>query len=67
VEREIALLGCHAYENELAEAVSLLPQLQDQLLDLSDVLTSLDEVPDAYRRLLDGQTNKLKTIVRIAE
>jgi threonine dehydrogenase-like Zn-dependent dehydrogenase len=67
VEREIALLGCHAYENELAEAVSLLPQLQDQLLDFSDVLTSLDEVPDAYRRLLDGQTNKLKTIVRIAE
>ncbi|HEY0122465.1 MAG TPA: alcohol dehydrogenase catalytic domain-containing protein [Rhizobium sp.] len=67
VEREIALLGCHAYENELAQAVSLLPQLQKELLEFSDVLTSLDEVPDAYQRLLDGQTNKLKTIVRIAE
>jgi (R,R)-butanediol dehydrogenase/meso-butanediol dehydrogenase/diacetyl reductase len=67
VEREIALLGCHAYENELAKSVSLLPQLQKELLEFSDVLTSLDEVPGAYQRLLDGQTNKLKTIVRIAE
>lgn len=67
VEREIGLLGCHAYENELPEAVSLLPQLQKELLEFSDVLTSLDDVPDAYRRLVDGQTDKLKTIVRIAE
>lgn len=67
VEREIALLGCHAYENELAEAVALLPHLQAELLEFSDVLASLDAVPDAYRRLLDGQTDKLKTIVRIAE
>lgn len=67
VEREIALLGCHAYEDELADAVSLLPQLQEELSEFSDVLTSLDDVPDAYRRLLDGHTDKLKTIVRIAE
>jgi (R,R)-butanediol dehydrogenase/meso-butanediol dehydrogenase/diacetyl reductase len=67
VEREIALLGCHAYENELPEAVSLLPQLQKELLEFSDVLASLDEVPAAYQRLLDGQTNRPKTIVRIAD
>lgn len=67
VEREIALLGCHAYEDELVEAVSLLPQLQHALLKFSEVLSSLDEVPAAYRRLLDGQTDKLKTIVRIRD
>lgn len=67
VEREIALLGCHAYETELAEAVSLLPQLEAELQQFSDVLSSLDEVPGAYQQLLDGQTDKLKTIVRIAE
>ncbi|OCJ12929.1 dehydrogenase [Rhizobium sp. AC44/96] len=67
VEREIAMLGCHAYENELAEAVSLLPQLEAELQQFSDVLSSLDEVPGAYQQLLDGQTDKLKTIVRIAE
>lgn len=67
VEREIALLGCHAYESELPEAISMLPGLQPALLEFSEVVTSLDDVPDAYQRLLKGQTDKLKTIIRIAE
>ena len=67
VEREIALLGCHAYEDELEEAVALLPELQSSLLQFSDILDSLDEVPAAYSRLLEGRTEKLKTIVRTAE
>lgn len=67
VEREIALLGCLAYKDELEEAVALLPELQSSLLQFSDILDSLDEVPAAYSRLLEGRTEKLKTIVRIAE
>lgn len=67
VEREIALLGCHAFESEFADAIALLPKLQSSLLQFSEVLTSLDEVPDAYRRLMDGRSSKLKTIIRIAD
>ncbi|MDL2408426.1 alcohol dehydrogenase catalytic domain-containing protein [Rhizobium calliandrae] len=67
VEREISLLGCHAFEGELGDAIALLPKLQSSLLQFSEVLNSLDEIPDAYRRLMDGRTNKLKTIIRIAD
>ena len=67
VEREISLLGCHAFETELADAIALLPKLQSSLLQISEVLNSLDEIPDAYRRLIDGRANKLKTIIRVAD
>ncbi len=32
VEREISLVGCHAFEGELADAIALLPKLQSSLL-----------------------------------
>ncbi len=67
VEREIGLIGCHAFTDELPDAVALLPKLQPSLLQFSEVLTSLDDIPDAYRRLLEGRSNKLKTIIRIAD
>jgi len=67
VEREISLIGCHAFEGELTDAIALLPRLQSSLLQFSEVLASLDEIPDAYRRLIDGRSNKLKTIIRVAD
>lgn len=67
VEREIALLGCHAYETELPDAIDLLPRLQPALLEFGEVLSSLDEVPDAYKRLIDGRSDRLKTVIRIAD
>jgi len=67
VEREIALVGCHAFESELGDAIALLPELQSSLLEFVDVLPSLDDVPAAYRQLLEGRASKLKTIIRIAD
>lgn len=67
VEREIALVGCHAFSQELPEAVALLPRLTDRLDRLCEVLPSLDAVPDAYIRLLRGDAAALKTIVAIAD
>ncbi len=67
VEREIALVGCHAFAEELPEAVALLPRLADRLDRLCEVLPSLDAVPDAYIRLLRGEAAALKTIVAIAD
>ncbi|NKL74405.1 alcohol dehydrogenase catalytic domain-containing protein [Rhizobium leguminosarum bv. viciae] len=67
VEREISLIGCHAFEDELADAIAMLPKLQPALLQFSEILNSLDGIPDAYHRLIDGRSTKIKTIIRIAD
>jgi (R,R)-butanediol dehydrogenase/meso-butanediol dehydrogenase/diacetyl reductase len=67
VEREIALVGCHAFADELPEAVALLPELAPALVAVSEVLSSLDLVPETYGRLLAGEGAALKTIVSIAD
>ncbi|ERI15069.1 (R,R)-butanediol dehydrogenase/meso-butanediol dehydrogenase/diacetyl reductase [Ochrobactrum sp. RC6B] len=64
VEREISLIGCHAYQDELHEIARLLPDLEAQLLQLVDREIPLDEVPRAYARLIAGEANGLKTIIR---
>ncbi|MBP0580644.1 alcohol dehydrogenase catalytic domain-containing protein [Labrys sp. LIt4] len=68
VEREIALIGCHAFaDDDLVQAASLLVELQGALEQLCEVLPGLDEVPAAYERLLAGQSTKLKTIVQLTD
>lgn len=67
VEREISLVGCHAFADELSEAVALLPDMAPDLEQISEMLASLDEVPSAYDRLLKGGGTALKTIVGITE
>ena len=64
VEREISLIGCHAYQDELAEIASLLPRLEEPLLKLIDREITLDAVPEAYAGLIAGKANGLKTIIR---
>lgn len=64
VEREIALAGCHAFADELPEAVALMPKLEVRLLALVDEMITLDAVPAAYDRLLAGRSVGLKTIIR---
>lgn len=67
VEREIALIGCHAFAGELPEAVSLLTVLAPSLQRFMEVLPSLDMVPEAYERLLRGESKALKTIIDVAD
>lgn len=67
VERETALLGCHAFIGELTDAVALLPDLAPQLSRLIDAEVDLDGVPAAYERLLAGDALGLKTIIRIGK
>jgi (R,R)-butanediol dehydrogenase/meso-butanediol dehydrogenase/diacetyl reductase len=64
VEREIALIGCHAFADELPEAVGLLGPFSGDLARLIDRQIILDEVPAAYQRLIAGEARGLKTIVR---
>lgn len=63
VEAEIAILGCHAFRDELAQAAALLPALEADLLALVDETIGLAEVPAAYERLASGRASGLKTII----
>ncbi|MDX8514473.1 zinc-dependent alcohol dehydrogenase [Mesorhizobium captivum] len=67
VEREIALLGCHAFADELPDAIRMLGDLSEPLISLIDREIGLDEVPAAYQRLLAGQGDGLKTIIRMRQ
>ncbi|WP_309085683.1 zinc-binding dehydrogenase [Chelativorans sp.] len=65
VERETALVGCHAFAGELPQAVAMLPELSSPLRRLIDREIGIEEIPAAYARLLAGQARGLKTIIRI--
>ncbi|RUU90374.1 dehydrogenase [Mesorhizobium sp. M7A.F.Ca.MR.176.00.0.0] len=67
VEREIGLLGCHAFADELPEAVRMLGELSEPLLALIDQEIGLDDIPAAYERLLAGHSDGLKTIIRMRQ
>jgi (R,R)-butanediol dehydrogenase/meso-butanediol dehydrogenase/diacetyl reductase len=66
VEREISLIGCHAFAGELSDVVSMLPQLAGALERLIDREVDIDAVPDTYQRLLAGDATGLKTIICLA-
>jgi (R,R)-butanediol dehydrogenase / meso-butanediol dehydrogenase / diacetyl reductase len=67
VEREIALVGCHAFAGELAEAVAILPALAPAMQRMIGDVVTLDDVPDAYGRLIEGRAMGLKTIIRVGK
>ncbi len=64
VERELALIGCHAFQDELAEAVRLLPELAPGITRLLGEPIRLEDVPEAYRRIIAGEVPNPKTIIR---
>lgn len=65
VEREISLVGCHAFNDELPDAIAMTATLQDALISLIDETITLDAVPAAFERLLAGNVQGLKTIISI--
>ena len=66
VEREISLVGCHAFRDELPAAIAMCAALEDTLISLIDATIALEAVPAAFTRLLAGEMSGLKTIVAIA-
>lgn len=64
VERELALIGCHAFRNELPDAVSRLAELAEGIAPLLSDPVRLEDVPDAYQRIIAGDAQAPKTIVR---
>jgi (R,R)-butanediol dehydrogenase/meso-butanediol dehydrogenase/diacetyl reductase len=66
VERELSLIGCHAYLDELPDAVAMLPGLAPQLARFIDEQIGIEGIPDAYARLMEGKAEGLKTIILTA-
>jgi (R,R)-butanediol dehydrogenase/meso-butanediol dehydrogenase/diacetyl reductase len=64
VEREVSLIGCHAFRNELPEAISLLVRHAATATRLIDAVVAIADVPQAYERLIAGSSDGLKTVVR---
>jgi (R,R)-butanediol dehydrogenase/meso-butanediol dehydrogenase/diacetyl reductase len=64
VEREISLIGCSAFLDELSQAVGLLHAYAGDMRRLIEREIELAEAPEAYRRLLGGEAAGLKTIMR---
>lgn len=64
VEREVSLIGCHAFRDELPEAIALLARMAPQARQLIDREITIFEVPQAYERLIAGDSEGLKTVVR---
>jgi len=65
VEREIALVGCHVFADELPEAVAMLGELAPVLVTLIEREIAIDGIPAAYERLIAGESQGLKTIIRM--
>ena len=64
VEREIALLGCHAFtDDELAEIGRMLPSLSPRLDAFIADEIALGDVPARYESLLSGEIAGIKTII----
>ena len=64
VEREVSLIGCHAFRTEMPEAIGLLSRCSSGALRLIDRGITLDEIPAAYDRLIAGDAAGLKTVIR---
>ena len=64
VEREVSLIGCHAFRTEMPEAIALLSRCSPGALRLIDRGITLDEIPAAYDRLIAGDAAGLKTVIR---
>lgn len=64
VEHEISLVGCHAFRDELPEAIALLSRCSPAARRLIDREIRLDGVAEAYKDLAAGKAAGLKTVIR---
>jgi (R,R)-butanediol dehydrogenase/meso-butanediol dehydrogenase/diacetyl reductase len=65
VEREIALVGCHAFSTELTEAVRMLEIYPNDFAALIGPMISLEQVPAAYEQISAGKAEGIKTMILI--
>ncbi|NBB84503.1 MAG: zinc-binding dehydrogenase, partial [Alphaproteobacteria bacterium] len=57
------VVGCAAFDGELADAVELLAPWADALMALADDPMPLADVPAAYAELIGGRTSRIKALI----
>lgn len=65
VEKELSLVGCHAYEDELPKAAALLQSRPELFRPVIGQVTVLAKAQDAYRDAMDGELGSIKTLFDI--
>lgn len=65
VEREISLIGCHAFTDELPQAVRLLEKNPNLFEAVIGSKISLEDTPETYKMIIDGSANGIKTLLSI--
>lgn len=66
VEKELCLVGCHAYEDELPEAVALLQSRPELFRPIIGQMTTLSKAEEAYRDAMNGTLGSIKTLFDVA-
>lgn len=66
VEKELSLVGCHAYEDELPQAVARLQARPELFRPIIGQITVLAKAQEAYRDAMDGELGSIKTLFDIA-
>jgi (R,R)-butanediol dehydrogenase/meso-butanediol dehydrogenase/diacetyl reductase len=64
VEREIDVVGCSVFRDEMGQVLPMLARLAPKLTRLASEPIGLEAVPEAYRKLIAGETQTLKTLIR---
>lgn len=65
VEREVSVVGCHAFTYELPEAVAMLQDHSDHFLPLIQHRIQLEDTPSEYDKICGGQASGIKTLIEI--
>jgi (R,R)-butanediol dehydrogenase/meso-butanediol dehydrogenase/diacetyl reductase len=64
VEREIDVVGCSVFRDEMGQVLPMLDRLAPRLAQFASTPITLEEVPEAYRKLLAGEAQTIKTLIR---
>jgi (R,R)-butanediol dehydrogenase/meso-butanediol dehydrogenase/diacetyl reductase len=64
VEKEIKLTGCHAFNDELPDAIKACQEFSSDFSAIVDAEIALDDVPQAYESIIAGRSKAPKTIIR---
>lgn len=67
VEREVSLVGCHAFADELPKAIALLQTYPDRFRPLIEHRISLENTPSEYDRICKGDAVGIKTLIEIGK
>lgn len=66
VEREISVIGCHAFADELPEALALLHAQADRFQGIIGDRITLDQTVAAYGVISSGKATAIKTLIEVS-